>query len=203
MFFFQLPLRIKHMPLISFSTNKTSWSYKTSLRICYSWTYQNWPIRYYSTETRRIDSNRTSGTTRGCWVPYNVCRKAQSGHTGSLPEPLTTVGYIHTPYAPDIVTPVSGLQGISDSTGNIVQHITSVEECCASNSYQGQGQVITSHIICGMWVLVSILDTCFWHNASEFLVTAFTKLDKQSHPLWIAGWCYLIITKLQRVHRWS
>ena len=36
--------------------------------------------------------------------------------------------------------------------------------CCARSRYQVQGQVLTSHFTCGMKLLVSTLDTCFWHN---------------------------------------
>ena len=45
-----------------------------------------------------------------------------------------------------------------------------IEECCARNRYQGQGQVITSHIICGMQLLVPAPDTCFWHNTTQLCV---------------------------------
>ena len=36
------------------------------------------------------------------------------------------------------------------------------EECCAMSRYQGQGQVITSHIIGEMQLHAPALDTCFW-----------------------------------------
>ena len=34
----------------------------------------------------------------------------------------------------------------------------------ARSRYQGQGQVITSHIYCGMVFIILALDTCFWHT---------------------------------------
>ena len=37
--------------------------------------------------------------------------------------------------------------------------------------YQGQGQVITSHRICGMKLLVPALDACFWHNTPHMGLT--------------------------------
>ena len=39
------------------------------------------------------------------------------------------------------------------------------EECCARSRYQGQGHVIVSHNICGMYLFVPALDTCFWYNS--------------------------------------
>ena len=36
--------------------------------------------------------------------------------------------------------------------------------------YQGQGQVITSHNICGMQILFPALDTCFWNNTPDIAV---------------------------------
>ena len=37
--------------------------------------------------------------------------------------------------------------------------------------YQGQGYVITSHIIYGMQLRVPALDTCIWHNTSHMHYT--------------------------------
>ena len=40
---------------------------------------------------------------------------------------------------------------------------------CIRSRYQGQGQVITSHNICGMSSLGPALDTCFWHIRFDLL----------------------------------
>ena len=42
------------------------------------------------------------------------------------------------------------------------------EDLCARSMYQGQGQVITSHSICGIQLLVPALHIYFWHTS--FLV---------------------------------
>ena len=44
-----------------------------------------------------------------------------------------------------------------------------VMELWARSTYQGHGQVITSHRYCGMKLFVPVLDTCFWHT-SPFIV---------------------------------
>ena len=41
------------------------------------------------------------------------------------------------------------------------------EECCTRSRYQGQGQVITSHRLCGMLLLVPALDICLWHSSNR------------------------------------
>ena len=33
--------------------------------------------------------------------------------------------------------------------------------------FERQGQAITSHNICGMWLLVPALNTCFWHTSLD------------------------------------
>ena len=38
------------------------------------------------------------------------------------------------------------------------------EGCYTKSRHQGQGHVITSHSICGMWLLVPAFDTCFCYN---------------------------------------
>ena len=37
--------------------------------------------------------------------------------------------------------------------------------CYARSRYRGQGQLITPHSICGMYLLVPVLDAGFWHNS--------------------------------------
>ena len=37
----------------------------------------------------------------------------------------------------------------------------------ARNRYQGQGQVITSHGICGIQLIVPVRDTCIWHTSTH------------------------------------
>ena len=49
-------------------------------------------------------------------------------------------------------------------------YIVTYQECCVRSRYQGQGQVITSHSICGMWLLVPALDSCFWNNTHDIEV---------------------------------
>ena len=42
--------------------------------------------------------------------------------------------------------------------------------------YQGQGQVITSHRHCGMWLLVPALDTSFWHTSHHVLYIIYFRI---------------------------
>ena len=44
------------------------------------------------------------------------------------------------------------------------------KKCCVRNRYLGQGQVITSRSICGMWLLTPALDAYFWHNTPELIL---------------------------------
>ena len=52
----------------------------------------------------------------------------------------------------------------TDQTLHSQNNLTYVDSYCRS-VHQGQGQVITSHSICGMQLLVPALDTCFWHTS--------------------------------------
>ena len=49
------------------------------------------------------------------------------------------------------------------------------EDLCARSRYQGQGQVITSHSICGMLLLVPALDTCFWYASPQLYLPNVTQ----------------------------
>ena len=40
-------------------------------------------------------------------------------------------------------------------------------DLCVTNRYQGQGQIITFHICCGMYVLAPALNTCFWLTSPQ------------------------------------
>ena len=40
--------------------------------------------------------------------------------------------------------------------------------------YQGQGQIITSHKYCGMYLLFPALDTCFWHRSPHMYLRSIT-----------------------------
>ena len=43
--------------------------------------------------------------------------------------------------------------------------------CLWGSKYQGQGQVITSHCICMMYILVPVLDTSLWHTSPRIITT--------------------------------
>ena len=62
-----------------------------------------------------------------------------------------------------------------------VLHIrVSIEECCARNRYQGQGQVITSSRYCGISLFVPATDTSFGNNTPE-LYDNIVKWNKIKH----------------------
>ena len=54
---------------------------------------------------------------------------------------------------------------ITDTVGCNYVSLPLIEDVCARSIYQGQGQVITSHKSCGVWLHVPTLDTCIWLNA--------------------------------------
>ena len=55
-------------------------------------------------------------------------------------------------------------------------HDGSVEDLYVRSRYHGEGQVITSYIICGIWSLVLALDPCFWPKTPELRwVNTFSK----------------------------
>ena len=57
---------------------------------------------------------------------------------------------------------------------------------CARSRYQEQGLVITSHIVCGMWLLVPALNACLWHNTPIWINH---ELDITCWMCWIEyGW---------------
>ena len=60
------------------------------------------------------------------------------------------------------------------------------QECCAIDRYQGQGQVITSHIYCGIWLLVPAIDTCFWYNTPRdgLRNMYFNGLKSKTNQVW-------------------
>ena len=51
-------------------------------------------------------------------------------------------------------------------TDYIYQACIWYKECCVRNGYQA----ITSHRICGEWLLVPALDSCLWHNTPHMCV---------------------------------
>ena len=59
------------------------------------------------------------------------------------------------------------------------------EKCCVRSRYQWQGQVITSHGICGIYLLTPALDTFFWHN------TPHTNCQRAVYPIEYRQYCAL------------
>ena len=53
----------------------------------------------------------------------------------------------------------------------------SVNWHCVKSRYQGQGQVITSHRICGMQLFIFALDTCFWYNTPHMVYASLAQND--------------------------
>ena len=43
-----------------------------------------------------------------------------------------------------------------------------IVDSCARSRYKGQVETITSHNICGMYLIVPALDTFFWHTVPHF-----------------------------------
>ena len=65
-----------------------------------------------------------------------------------------------------------------------------IHDSCARSRYQGQGQVIASHSICGMYLLVPALDTCFRHTRPYMPYASHRTL----RILFLCGHCILIIS---------
>ena len=51
------------------------------------------------------------------------------------------------------------------------------EDVCARTRYQGQGQVIASHNICGMQLLVPVVKNYFWHTNPHTRLTSKLQSD--------------------------
>ena len=56
----------------------------------------------------------------------------------------------------------SGRRWFETPSRQLLRH--SNEDFCARRRYQGQGQSIISHGICGIWLIVPALDTSYWHT---------------------------------------
>ena len=68
-------------------------------------------------------------------------------------------------------------------------------------NHNGHGQVMASHSICGMQLLVPSLDTCFWH-ASLHMIMAILKLymhveviGLETSPYWVIWLAYYYVSK--------
>ena len=67
--------------------------------------------------------------------------------------------------------PVCQMQVWRGGTSNYIPQLIwyVIEDMCARSWYQEQGQVTIFHRISGMWLLVPVLDTCFWYTYPKLL----------------------------------
>ena len=53
---------------------------------------------------------------------------------------------------------------------------TLCQEYCTRSRYQGQGELVTSHRDCGMWLLVPAIYTCLWHTTSDMFFMCTSRM---------------------------
>ena len=74
----------------------------------------------------------------------------------------------------------------------------STKDLSARSSYQGQGQVITSHSMCGMQLLAPALDICFRYTSPQLVINVYYILSllqclkSMSFPSkkWLINWSH-------------